>query len=282
MTNYFKKVQYVHDCIIEKNQENKDYNTLKSLHPKDLKNEMFKTKFVIYENYICNVEEFINSHPGGNLLIESNLYSDVGRYLTGTQDYSKNIKSHSHNFSTHKNLINSLSYAELYENHQLVLRNESYWSSDFGISVYLNEDCVKLNSRNLIADNIFEYKFNIRNYIFAELLPGVDWIGRHFSISSTNLNKTRYYSLCLNLDENLQKKHRLLYKNLKSLEKKDGICNIMEKKNTVKNCLSLYIKKYNDINALSCHISNIIEKDENDLIIRGPNVISKLIFRVSD
>ena len=66
-------------------------------------------------------------------------------------------------------------------------------------------------------------------------------MGRHFSISSTKLNKTRYYSLSLSLTEEMKE-----IENVKRLERKEQILNIrIKEKDKYTDYFCLHIKRYN-------------------------------------
>ncbi len=69
---------------------------------------------------MCDVGYFIESHPGGSHLLIKNLYQDIGRYVTGTQAFSKNFKPYSHNYLTHKYIMMQLAYAEIKDNHNIL------------------------------------------------------------------------------------------------------------------------------------------------------------------
>lgn len=237
---------------------------------KQLKDEMRKTKYVLYDNLICDVGEFINHHPGGKNLISDNLYTDVGRYITGTQAYSSKFLGHDHRFMTYRHLINKLAYGEIVEDHRIILdnRNSSYTlGGGMGNLTFIK--------KRAIAENTYEFSFSDKNLKFARFLPGHIWIGRHFSVTSGNLNKTRYYSLCLGLDEKIKEAHQNLLLNLSTSESLP--VEIKENDLFSKN-LHLYIKRYQHKDALSDYIHH----KTNDILIKGPLVIYNLIFRVLD
>ena len=255
------------------------------MHPSDLVKEKKNKKFVLYENFVCDVGDFIKAHPGGQTMIEDNLFTDVGRYMTGTQAFSKNFLAHSHSYVTHKHIIGSMSYAEIKDKHRLVFKNLSYSDNTSGYkfnkydfnSTYIIDSNVSLVKKSLIAENVYQYKFSIEGFSFASFLPGVFWMGRHFSVSSSTLNKTRYYSICLCLEDTIKNKHYELIDNLKKLENKEtgplSDISIKENEMEVKH-LNLYIKNYKHSNCLSEYISNIPVTGlyQTDLNVRGPNV----------
>ena len=82
-----------------------------------------KTKgklFVIHENYLCDVSEFINTHPGGRVHLEETLFTDVSRCVTGTVAVNNKFEPHDHSYKARMQLMN-LAFAELVEDHDLVL-----------------------------------------------------------------------------------------------------------------------------------------------------------------
>jgi hypothetical protein len=284
-TNHYKKEEYIKELIEEIEQEKKLFGSSKAvIHPTDLVQEKKKNKYVLYENYIVDIGNFMPFHPGGMMAIEDYLYTDVGRYLTGTQAYNKNFKPHSHKYSTFKHVITSLAYAELRDNHRLVTKSFGIIDSNprssndlFKISeadsTYINESSLVLLETTVVANSTFEYKFHAKNFLFAKFLPGVFWIGRHFSISSEKANKTRYYTICLSMDKKMKEKHLKLLENVNKLEKAEKIEDLALKDHEMaNNSISVYIKHYTSKNALSDHIFNLTPGQSSDLIIRGPVV----------
>jgi len=285
--NRFRKTEFIYDLINGIENNIKFFGShLSILNPVELDQEKKNKQFVLYENFIVDVGNFIKHHPGGQMAIEENLYSDVGRYLTGTQAYGPNFVAHDHKYMTIKYIINNLSYAELKDNH-LIVKQPQYsfdkldnmgYSDMFRLtpnssSIYFNQENVTLLEKRIVAQDTYEYRFKIQNLLFAKFLPGVNWIGRHFSVSSKQENKTRYYSICATLDDKIKEHHNRLLQNLKLLENGQNInINFIIESESYVNYLSLYIKHYNLKNALSNYIFNLTEGKVNDLIIRGPNV----------
>lgn len=149
-----------------------------------------------------------------------------------------------------------------------------------------------MTSKRKIAHETFELSFkpSIENkassYKFYRRLKGYSWIGKHFSITSKRLNKTRFYSTCLCLNENLHKLHLNLIENLdkktREQSKSMELHNVEFKndKDALSDTLELYVKKYNFNKALSNYLTNYQVQSnfdssmyyESDLIINGPLV----------
>jgi len=51
-------------------------------------------KYVLIDNVICDVSVFLENHPGGKNIITTYLYTDVGRFLTGTESFDTNFEKH--------------------------------------------------------------------------------------------------------------------------------------------------------------------------------------------
>lgn len=288
-TNYFKREEFMKELVEELETEKKLYgNNIKIISPEDLVNERKNRKFVLYENYLINVNKFLEYHPGGQMALEENLYSDVGRYLTGNQAFKKNFKPHTHKYMTLKHIITSMAYSELRDDHGLVYKNLNSESSkiinDFfkfsdlcSSSYYISESNPILQHKSLVAKDTFEYRFSIKKFNFARFLAGVSWIGRHYSVSSMHANKTRYYSICLAMDPKIKEKLLRLMENIKLLENRQsismdstGLC--IKDNEMISDYLCLYIKHYNFNNSLSNHIYNLPVGNQSDLVIRGPIV----------
>jgi hypothetical protein len=235
-------------------------------------------KFVIYENLLLDIEKYIEEHPGGRNILSNNLYQDISRYITGNQAFSTKISAYNHNVETHIFSIKNISYAMIKDQHKIILNMN-------GNSTYINNPMNFLN-KITFADSTGKISFEKNGFIFANFIKGFQWCGRHFSISSITLNKIRYYSICICLNELPQKKFRQLLNNLILLEENNKIEDIkIEENERYTNQISFYIKSYNYPKALSQHINSIsknnISKNENqnenyynnEFIIRGPIVI---------
>ncbi len=77
-------------------------------------------KFVIYDNYIIDISEFMYYHPGGLIHIEENLYSDISRFVTGTISLNKNFNSYSHSYSA-INFLHTKILGIIVDNHNIIL-----------------------------------------------------------------------------------------------------------------------------------------------------------------
>jgi hypothetical protein len=217
-------------------------------------NERKNKKFVIYDNYLLDVSNYIETHPGGRNLISDNLYNDVGRYMTGTQAYSANFHAWDHNYSTHCYAIKNLAYAELVNDSNIIQTKNS--------TNHVLNHSFKIDDKREIAQNIYEYRISTNELSFARFLTGHTWIGKHFTVTSKELNKTRYYTTCLALDDKLKDKHMNL---LRSIKEEVAVTEVINK---TSNYLNIYAKRYNYPKTLS----NQLYTSQEEFIFRGPMV----------
>ena len=149
-------------------------------------------------------------------------------------------------------------------------------------------------SRRKIASDTFELTFKpslidkTTIVKYSKRLKGYTWIGKHFSITSKKHNKTRFYSVCLCLNEYLYDLHVKLIENLKKKNTKENpglydfhnVAFDIKNPKAIQDTLELYIKQYSFNTALSYYLTNYKvnpEFDSNlhyegDLIINGPLV----------
>jgi len=80
--------------------------------------------FVIHENYICDVTNFIKTHPGGRIQIEESIGLDVSRCVTGTTAINNNFLPYDHSVQARLELMR-LAFAELVEEHGLALQDNA-------------------------------------------------------------------------------------------------------------------------------------------------------------
>lgn len=280
INNKLKKVNKLKDFFQE--QDIKLSDTFPKFNLASLHEEKSKTKWVLYDNYICDVGNYITSHPGGANTIEENLYSDMSRFMTGTQAYSSGIEAYDHNIRTVQLLIDKMCYGVLKDSHNIIFKkgstpmhiakNTESASLHESPSEYISESYVHLVSKQEIAENIFQYKFKSQKGMqFAKILPGVYSLGRHYSLSSLELNKTRYYSISMCLSEEIKRKHFELIQNVKKIESGLEVVNVeIPEDKMYCDEFNLYIKKYNFKNGLSGYVVKFNDDMQTDLIIRGP------------
>lgn len=266
---------------------------------KDLKNykkQNPQIKYVLFENFIIDVTEFSTIHPGGNNLIDSNLFTDIGRYITGTQAFSNDIKSYDHSSQTFIYIIEKLIIGILDENHNYIKQLGTDYNKSSRMSInqndlsenenkklvtkntdsefYFFEENMNFIEKNNIAEDTDQIVFYSENYKFAKFLSGIKWMGRHMSVNSDKLNKTRYYSICLCLSPYMKDKMNLILNNLKSLENNINIRKSLIQTETEKENFSnnfyVYLKKYDFKNCLSKEIHEM--KHDDKILIRGPLV----------
>jgi len=108
-----------------------------------------------------------------------------------------------------------------------------------------------------------------KNINFSRFLKGYDWIGRHFAVSSVSLNKTRYYSICLCLNNQIRLMLFELLNNITKLESKlEIISPELKADDLLSKNLEIYVKKYEFPNGLSKYLHDCL--NPNDLIAKGP------------
>lgn len=239
-------------------------------------------KYVLYDNYLIDIGEFMLYHPGGHIHISESLYMDISRFVTGTVSLNGRWMPHDHSFSA-VNFIHTRIFGVLSEDHRIMLDNNQKSCYHHGF--------YEMTGRKVIAKSTFELSFspllNDKNvsYKFSKGLKGFTWIGKHFSVSSKSLNKTRFYSVCLTLDEDIQLLHKNLLDNFDNIDKLENneitdLKTVKFNPNKTTNTLKLYVKRYNFNTALSNHLSNYKVNQsfdanlhfEGDLLINGPLV----------
>ena len=230
-------------------------------------------RFVFVNNILCDVTEYIDTHPGGANLISENLYNDVSKYLNGSVPYNSKVKAHEHSYLTCLHIINNLSFAEIHENHNLVLSSDNS-------SMYLNDNMIVSNSR-VIGSNYKEFCLTLKNSEklksskFSRYNTGLSWMGKHYSFISDEINKNRLYSICLALDDVIAKHHERIVNNVLKLENNESInANMLNEEEKFTNELKIYVKNYETPNSFSnqLHIGKIKELNVSGPIGLGLNI----------
>ena len=223
-------------------------------------------KWVLQDNYLLDVKDYLAAHPGGKNLIEDVLYHDVTRYINGSVPFNAKFTPWNHNTLTVNYGINKLAFAEIQDDHKIVLDVN-------GNSVYIYDEMNIVSSR-ITAGFTKEFSFqaskNLKKLSFARYLTGLEWMGKHFSVTSKSKGINRLYSLCLSANEKIHKLHRNIVDNVSKLEKGEAITETYLSNNdlTSEN-LELYIKRYDFSGAFSKYLhEGKIPTD--DLIVKGP------------
>lgn len=269
---YYRKDIHKIELISSEFKESENNKNIPIYSIQEVIAEKAKKKFVIYENLLIDIEKYIEEHPGGRNLLGDMLYQDISRYITGNQAFSSKISAYEHSTGTQIFSIKNISYAKIKDQHGIILDSNAinqsssyvYDSMNFVGNIAYVEDTGKICVKKT-------------GLIFPNFIKGFNWTGRHFSISSKKLNKTRYYSICICLNEVVQKKIKHLISNITLLEENQKIepVEILEEEK-YSNEICFYIKSYNIPKALSHHINNIHKTEKNfneDFILRGPIVI---------
>ena len=104
-------------------------------------NNMVKTgrKLVLFNNYIVDVESFMDEHPGTRFVINQNIGREIGKYFYGAYSMEEDVLPHVHS-SYAANLIKRLTIGKLeasrkYENDsESIFRKSKGWT----LSILLN------------------------------------------------------------------------------------------------------------------------------------------------
>lgn len=232
-----------------------------------LKMKITKEKqFVLIDNILVDVGNYLDNHPGGRNLLEDNLYGDVTRYMNGSVPFSSNFKAVDHKYLSCLIAIKFMSFGKIYDDHNIVVdsNDKSYYLFD---------------KMNIVASRVtagvtkefqLRTKENLKEIKFARYLPGFSWMGKHFSLTSQKMDTNRLYSLCLSGNENIHNLHLNMLENIALLEQKGSpkITHLAKEDYYSKN-LEIYIKRYDFTNAFS----NYLHKgkiDQDDLTVKGP------------
>ena len=150
-------------------------------------------QIVFFDNYIVDVEKFINYHPGGRIHLEKNLGSDVTRFMCGSMAVNNDFKPHYHSLSAHNHLIENLVIGVFRENSGIIITTNSKDAvvapnakSELLGMQFFDLPVIWISSRIInvhVSEIRFTLKRNLQNYRFNRFLPGYTWVGRHYSVN---------------------------------------------------------------------------------------------------
>lgn len=99
-------------------------------------------------------------------------------------------------------------------------------------------------------------------------------MGKHVSVTSKKLNKSRLYSICLCLNDEILRIQETLINNINLLENKENVLELSKDVVKQSKYLEIYVKKYDFKDALSNYITSSEKID--DLIVKVPIVRNSL------
>lgn len=143
-------------------------------------------KYMILDDLVLDVSEFINQHPGGKFVIRHNVGTDISKFFFGgycLEDNDKaGIQGHRHSNQA-RLIVNDLAIAKFENDIQpacVEVKHSIHKSKDIASGVR----CV-----NLVAESV---KLNFRNFYEDHRV-----IGKHFRVElSSDANLSRHYTIC--------------------------------------------------------------------------------------
>lgn len=150
---------------------------------------------VFFDQWVLDVGEFLSSHPGGELMLRKNITEDIGKYLTGTLGWSREVVAYKHSKYA-RILVKQLRIGRIAYPDGIIL-------STTGSPPTFDRMKWRLVDRTDEADGLIRrFSFSISDHTVANSPAGVDWMGKHFRMTSTISGEKihRYYSmsLCMN------------------------------------------------------------------------------------
>ncbi len=135
-------------------------------------------KIVFMDNYIVDVTEYIEHHPGGQINLIETLNHDVSRYLDATSSINPDFDPHDHLISTYQHILDKMVIGVVQDNSGLIIdsKNENQ----------VIDDLMSLISTRDISKDTKEFKFSsvnkYPNYSFTRFIPGCEFIAKHFAV----------------------------------------------------------------------------------------------------
>jgi len=146
---------------------------------------------VFLDQWVLDIGDFMSSHPGGESLLRLNVTEDVGKYLTGTLGWSREVVAYTHS-----------KYARILVKQHRIGRLAYPENVILGLNGAPTLDCMdwQLADRSEEADGlIVRFSFSIRNHKVNNSPTGVDWMGKHFRLTAVIAGQKvrRYYSMAI-------------------------------------------------------------------------------------
>eukprot|EP00340_Litonotus_pictus_P003817 CAMPEP_0170522320 /NCGR_PEP_ID=MMETSP0209-20121228/7749_1 /TAXON_ID=665100 ORGANISM="Litonotus pictus, Strain P1" /NCGR_SAMPLE_ID=MMETSP0209 /ASSEMBLY_ACC=CAM_ASM_000301 /LENGTH=735 /DNA_ID=CAMNT_0010809763 /DNA_START=116 /DNA_END=2323 /DNA_ORIENTATION=- len=233
---------------------------------RELKESQSK-KFVLVDNYLVDMDNYLDAHPGGRNLIEDSLYGDVTRFMNGSVPFNSEFPAVEHKMLSLLYAIKLASFAEIKDDDHKIVTHPN------GDSVYLHDHMSIVGSR-ITAGVTKEFQLkgqtSLRDLSFSRYIPNFSWMGKHFSISSKQLNKNRLYSICLSANAVVHARHNNILNNIEMLENgRSAEIKHLTPDELKSDVLELYVKRYDFPGTFSSYLHEQKIVDE-DLTVKGP------------
>ena len=144
-------------------------------------------QYVLLDNYVVDVKNFIDEHPGGSAVLKHHIGKDIGKYFHGAYSvvspYAQNIHSTDALKILKRLIVSKLSS----ENHETYFIKDSMNNASQLYSIKDQEEIgkdlyrVTLSNPQTRVKNIVDYSLNF---------------GKCFLVCSKENNKRRYYTVC--------------------------------------------------------------------------------------
>ena len=172
-------------------------------------NNMIKAgkKLVLFNNFVVNVENFMDEHPGTRFVISHNIGKEIGKYFYGAYSLEQDVAPYTHS-SYAASLIKRLTVGKLeiskkYENEdenmKIKSKNSAINSKLYIVeSVYLIEspDLVfTVRSKTEINESVSRIEFHGSDTTIKKFYSGLKLLGKGYSITSLNNYISRYYTI---------------------------------------------------------------------------------------
>lgn len=152
-------------------------------------------KLVLFNNFIVNVENFMDEHPGTRFVISHNIGKEIGKYFYGAYSLEQDVAPYAHS-SYAANLIKRLTVGKLEISKKY--ENEVENMKKMMESVYLIEspDLVfTVRNKTEINESVSRIAFHGSDTTIKKFYSGLKLLGKGYSITSLNNYISRYYTI---------------------------------------------------------------------------------------
>ena len=172
-TRINKKPEY--NEILKKLQAGESVESIKAAYP--------KLYFCFYQNNLYDLTGF--THSGGNFIIAECNGRDVGRFLAGAYALeSTQMLPHIHTRYAYMALESRYIGAVQSSASNMVTEKSSVAESE--------KSMYNLVEKKYLSESTLAYYFNSPSYEVKNYIKGVEWIGNHFIVISSNLTNLRF------------------------------------------------------------------------------------------
>lgn len=130
-------------------------------------------QYVLFNNYVIDVESFIGEHPGGSAMLLHHIGRDIGKYFYGAYSLERTMPRNQHSYFAFK-ILSKLAIAKLDHDTIFTPRKQEDYALKYSVNIFT----VKETER--IQRSIYRVKFSNPELLIKNFSGSSSFFGKSF------------------------------------------------------------------------------------------------------